>query len=228
MLWNIPSTGGGGLGSHQCFWRTLKWANGLGIGTRFNSAVEIGCIRCQLFSMEVMSDSQRCDISPSLTNSIWWDGYPLQMSVRKSDGSTLLANTTCRCAQYWLKLLRQGHQRTYMYLNLRVFKIHSLLSCSLCGGRGGWRSLCHYNLLILNLSCSSFLCILSKIVVYYCLLFCVLHKPFNSQKWLTSNFSLQYPYIIQQTGSENTPTYQVEVVVLIQHQILVTNLNGNM
>ena len=42
-----------------------------------------------------------------------------------------------------------------------------------------------------------------------------------------SNFSQQYPYIIQQTGNENTPTYQVEVVVLIQHQILVTNLNGN-
>ena len=42
-----------------------------------------------------------------------------------------------------------------------------------------------------------------------------------------SNFSQQYPYIIQQTGKENTPTYQVEVVVLIQHQILVANLNGN-
>ena len=30
-----------------------------------------------------------------------------------------------------------------------------------------------------------------------------------------SIFSLQYPYIIQQTGYENTQTYQVEVVVLI-------------
>ena len=98
-------------------------------------------------------------------------------------------------------------------------------------GKGRVRSLCHYNLLILNLSCSSVLCILSKIVVdylYYCLLVCVLHiKPFISQKGLKSNFSQKYPYIIQQTGKENTPTYQVKVVVLIQHQILVTNLNGN-
>ena len=39
--------------------------------------------------------------------------------------------------------------------------------------------------------------------------------PFNSQKWLKSNFSLQYPYIIQETGNENAQTYQVEVVVLI-------------
>ena len=39
--------------------------------------------------------------------------------------------------------------------------------------------------------------------------------PFNSQKWLISNFSQQYPYIIQETGHENTQTYQVEVVVLI-------------
>ena len=29
------------------------------------------------------------------------------------------------------------------------------------------------------------------------------------------NFSLQYPYIIQQTGNENTQTHLVEVVVLI-------------
>ena len=39
--------------------------------------------------------------------------------------------------------------------------------------------------------------------------------PFNSQRWLISNFSQQYPYIIQETGNENTQTYQVEVVVLI-------------
>ena len=39
--------------------------------------------------------------------------------------------------------------------------------------------------------------------------------PFNSQKWLKSYFSQQYPYIIQETGHENTQTYQVEVVVLI-------------
>ena len=29
------------------------------------------------------------------------------------------------------------------------------------------------------------------------------------------NFSLLYPYIIQQTGNENTETYQAEVVSLI-------------
>ena len=38
------------------------------------------------------------------------------------------------------------------------------------------------------------------------------------------------PYIfqyIQQTRNENTQTYQVEVVILIEHQILVTYLQGN-
>ena len=39
--------------------------------------------------------------------------------------------------------------------------------------------------------------------------------PFNSQMCLTSNFSLQYPYIIQQKWNENTQTYQVEVAILI-------------
>ena len=34
------------------------------------------------------------------------------------------------------------------------------------------------------------------------------------------NLSLQYPYIIQQTGNENIQTYQVEVVAMIQHQIM--------
>ena len=38
---------------------------------------------------------------------------------------------------------------------------------------------------------------------------------FNSQKWFTCNFSLQNPFIIQQTGNENTWTYQLEVVILI-------------
>ena len=41
------------------------------------------------------------------------------------------------------------------------------------------------------------------------------------------NFPLLYPYIIQQTGNENTGTYQAEVVFLIQHQIPITNLQGN-
>ena len=43
----------------------------------------------------------------------------------------------------------------------------------------------------------------------------VYFKLFNSQKWSTWNFSLQYPYIIQQTGNENIPTYLVEAVILI-------------
>ena len=34
-------------------------------------------------------------------------------------------------------------------------------------------------------------------------------------------------HVIQQIGNENTQTYQVEVIILIQHQILVTNLQGN-
>ena len=34
-------------------------------------------------------------------------------------------------------------------------------------------------------------------------------------------------YIIQQTGNENTQIYQVDAVILIQYQILITNLQGN-
>ena len=37
----------------------------------------------------------------------------------------------------------------------------------------------------------------------------------KSQKWRTCNFSLQYPFIIQQTGDETTQIYQVEVVTYI-------------
>ena len=40
-------------------------------------------------------------------------------------------------------------------------------------------------------------------------------RPFNSQKWLIFIISLKYLYIIQQTGDENTHTYQVEFVILI-------------
>ena len=41
---------------------------------------------------------------------------------------------------------------------------------------------------------------------------------FNSHKLLTFNFSLWYPYVIQQTDNENTLTYQVEAIILIlQH-----------
>ena len=45
--------------------------------------------------------------------------------------------------------------------------------------------------------------------------------------WLTCDFSLQYQYIITQTGSENTQTYQVHNIILIEHQILITNLQGD-
>ena len=44
---------------------------------------------------------------------------------------------------------------------------------------------------------------------------CKSSKPLNPQKWFTCNFSLQYPYTIQQTGYENTQTNQEEVVILI-------------
>ena len=37
--------------------------------------------------------------------------------------------------------------------------------------------------------------------------------------WLTCNMFIHYV----QTGSKNTQTCQVEVVILIQHQILITN-----
>ena len=49
-------------------------------------------------------------------------------------------------------------------------------------------------------------------------------NPFNSQKWLVCIFSLQYPHIILYTGNENIQTNRVEIVILIQHQILVINL----
>ena len=52
-------------------------------------------------------------------------------------------------------------------------------------------------------------------------------KPLNSLTWLTCDFSLQYQYIITQTGSENTQTYQVHNIILIEHQILITNLQGD-
>ena len=44
------------------------------------------------------------------------------------------------------------------------------------------------------------------------------------------NIKLIYiiPYIIQQTGNENIQTYRVEAAFLILHQVLITNLQGNM
>ena len=53
-------------------------------------------------------------------------------------------------------------------------------------------------------------------------------QPFNYQKWLKSNFSFQYPYIVQQTSNENTHADQVDVVFMKRHQIIVTNLLGNL
>ena len=55
----------------------------------------------------------------------------------------------------------------------------------------------------------------------------ILEFSFNSQKWLTCNLSLYYPYIIQNTGNENTDSHQVEIVILIKHQILPTNSHEN-
>ena len=40
------------------------------------------------------------------------------------------------------------------------------------------------------------------------------------------DFSLQFPNYFQQAVVENTQTYQLEVVILIFHQILATNLQG--
>ena len=56
--------------------------------------------------------------------------------------------------------------------------------------------------------------------------FLMIYLPFDFQTWLTSNFSLKYPFIIQQPSNENTQTYLVEVVILTYDQILVTNLRG--
>lgn len=47
------------------------------------------------------------------------------------------------------------------------------------------------------------------------------------QKWLACNFSPENPYIIQQTGNENTQNYHVQVVTLIEPQILLTHLREN-
>ena len=45
--------------------------------------------------------------------------------------------------------------------------------------------------------------------------------------WLACNFSLEHSYLIQQTGDEKPQTYQVAVVILIEHQILATYLQRN-
>ena len=56
---------------------------------------------------------------------------------------------------------------------------------------------------------------------------CSFTLALNSQKWFACNFSLQYPYTIQQTGIENTRTHQVQFITLIEHLILIINLQGN-
>ena len=38
---------------------------------------------------------------------------------------------------------------------------------------------------------------------------------------------MKFTLNIQELGIENTQTYQEEIVILIKHQILVTNLQGN-
>ena len=55
-----------------------------------------------------------------------------------------------------------------------------------------------------------------------------LNISLDSQKWFTWIFSLWYPYVIKLTSNENTQTYQVEIVILISHQILITNLQSNL
>ena len=40
--------------------------------------------------------------------------------------------------------------------------------------------------------------------------------PFSSQGWLTRNFYLWYPNVIQLKGGENIKIYQVEVITNLQ------------
>ena len=49
-------------------------------------------------------------------------------------------------------------------------------------------------------------------------------RPFNSQKWLIFIISLKYLYIIQQTGDENTHTYQVDLGIYDFHIFLTIQL----
>ena len=59
------------------------------------------------------------------------------------------------------------------------------------------------SLLVITTNPPQFVCFLNR------------YLPFNSLRWLKCTFFQKYPYIIQQTGKENTLTYQVEVVILI-------------
>ena len=68
----------------------------------------------------------------------------------------------------------------------------------------------------------------SQAVIFLLRLSCVILICSLNQKWFTCNFSLQYPSTIQQIGNESIQMYQVKFVILIQHQILATNLQGNM
>ena len=54
-------------------------------------------------------------------------------------------------------------------------------------------------------------------------------KGVNSQMWSTcaSILLIADAYNIQKTGNENIQAYQVEVVILLKHLILETNLQGN-
>ena len=43
----------------------------------------------------------------------------------------------------------------------------------------------------------------------------VFSSPLDSQKRLTCNFSLEHPYIIQQSSNKKTQTHQAEVFIMI-------------
>ena len=48
--------------------------------------------------------------------------------------------------------------------------------------------------------------------------------PFNSHEWPRQNFSLQYQCNVKNTSDENKEKYQVGDYMLIQYQILQTNI----
>lgn len=55
----------------------------------------------------------------------------------------------------------------------------------------------------------------------------LLCKRLILERDLKCSFSPRYPYVVKQSGNENTQTNQVEVVNLIQTQFLETYLAGD-
>ena len=51
-------------------------------------------------------------------------------------------------------------------------------------------------------------------------------NPLTSE-WLTCNFFSKFQYIIQQIGDEKIQIYQLKGVILIQHQIPLTDVQAN-